>query len=144
MKKALFVLLFAACQSSTPSAEQAPSDPPAAPGADGPESIKIEPLAVSTAAGDIDKGKALFASKGCNACHKADETKLVGPGLKGVTARRSTKWIQRMILSPEVMVREDPVAKQLLGTYFAPMANQGVDPKNELPPLLAYLKSIEK
>ncbi len=113
-------------------------------GPDGPASIKIEPLSVSTAPADIEKGKGIFAAKGCVACHKVDDTKLVGPGLKGVTARRTVPWLQRMILSPEVMVKEDPVAKQLLGIHFTPMPAQGVDAKTELPILIAYLKSLEK
>lgn len=111
--------------------------------ADGPPSIAIEPITISTAAADIDKGKALFASKACVACHKPDDTRLVGPGLKGVTARRSTAWLQRMILAPDVMLREDATAKALLKTYGAPMPAPALDPKTELPALLAYLKSLE-
>jgi hypothetical protein len=42
------------------------------------------------------------------------------------------------------MVKEDPVAKQLLGTYFTPMPAQAVDAKTELPAMMAYLKSLEK
>lgn len=144
-RRLVLVSLFLFACNETPSAPAAQAEAaPAAVGPDGPASIKIEPLTVSTAAADVEKGKAVFTAKGCVACHKTDATKLVGPGLKGVTERRTVAWIQRMILSPDVMVKEDPVAKQLLGTHFTPMPAQGVDPKSELPSLVAYLKSLEK
>ena len=34
------------------------------------------------------KGKALYASKTCNACHSLDGSKLVGPSFKGFTAAK--------------------------------------------------------
>ena len=77
------------------------------------------------------------------ACHKLGGGKLVGPDLKGVTARRDETWLKKMILRPDVMVKEDPVAKKLLGELFVPMPNQGVNPQTELPFILAYLKSGE-
>ncbi len=139
------ILIFAVgCQPEAPAKKVTLQAEKPAASADGPDSIKIEPLTVSTAEPDIEKGKQVFTAKGCPACHKIDDAKLVGPGLKGVTARRTVPWIQRMILSPEVMVKEDPVAKQLLATHFTPMPAQGVDPKAELPALVAYLKSLEK
>lgn len=106
--------------------------------------IEVPEFVISTAAEDIKKGEALFASKGCVACHKVGGGKLVGPDLKGVTARRDEKWIKSMILRPEIMVKEDDVAKKLLGEHFVPMPNQNVDPKAELPFVLSYLKSAEK
>lgn len=114
----------------------------AAAGPDGPASIEIPgDLDAIVGAGDAAKGEALFASKGCSACHKVDATRLVGPGLQGVGERRSTAWLARMILKPEVMVKDDPEAKKLFATYMTPMANQNVDPKAELPHLIAFLKS---
>jgi len=107
-------------------------------GPDGPESIA---LPATLDGGDAAKGEALFTSKGCPACHKLDATRLVGPGLQGVTQRRSLPWMARMILKPEVMVKDDPEAKKLFATYMTPMANQNVDPVAELPHLLAFLKT---
>ena len=106
--------------------------------------IEVPTFTVSTEAADIKKGEEFFASKGCIACHKLGGGKLVGPDLKGVTARRDETWIKKMILRPDVMVKEDAVAKKLLGEMFVPMPNQNVDPKLELPFILAYLKSAEK
>jgi len=125
-------------------------DKPAAPAAPAAEAgpaktvIEVPEFTISTAPDDIKKGEGLFAAKGCVACHKIGGGKLVGPDLKGVTARREEKWIKQMILRPDIMVKEDETAKKLLGELFVPMPNQNVDPKNELPFILAYLKSAEK
>lgn len=112
--------------------------------ADGPESITVPDITVSTKPEDIAKGEQVFAAKGCTACHKVGGGKLVGPDLQGVTARRSIKWIEKQILKPEVMAQEDETAKALLKQYMTPMANQNVSPDAELPYILAYLKAHEK
>lgn len=111
---------------------------------EGPASITVPDITVSTKPEDIAKGEEVFKAKGCNACHKVGGGKLVGPDLKGVTARRSIKWISKQILKPEVMVQEDETAKALLKQYMTPMANQNVSPDAELPFILAYLKANEK
>lgn len=72
----------------------------------------------------VEKGKEIYKTN-CTACHKIGK-RLVGPALKGVTERRSPEWIMNMILNPEGMVAEDPVAKALLAEYLAPMANQSL------------------
>jgi hypothetical protein len=77
-------------------------------------------------------------------CHKIGGGKLVGPDLKGVTARRDADWVSRMILRPDLMVKEDEAAKKLLVEHLVPMPNQNVDPQKELPLLLAFLKANEK
>lgn len=120
-----------------PTGEQVTSLP------DGPTDIDVPDCPYSTAAADIDKGKGLFTAKGCNACHRIGGGKLVGPDLKGVTARRQEKWIEKMVLHPEVMLREDGTARGLFATLMTPMANQSVDPHGELPYLLDYLKANE-
>jgi len=77
--------------------------------------------------GDIDDalaatGKEIYKAN-CTACHKFGK-KYIGPALKGVTTRRSPEWIMNMMLNPEGMVEEDPIAKALLEEYNAPMSNQ--------------------
>lgn len=104
--------------------------------------IKVPDVQYSSAPADIDKGKQLFAAKGCNACHKLGEGKLVGPDLKGVTARRDKQWIAKMIMRPDLMVKEDPVAKELFKVHLTPMPNQGVT-EAELPAIMSYLKANE-
>ena len=105
--------------------------------------IPVPSFAISKSPADINKGQELFSEKGCVACHRVGGGKLVGPDLKGVTARRDETWIKRMILRPDVMLKEDELAKKLLAEHMTPMPNQGVDPSKELPQLLAFLKSVE-
>lgn len=120
----------------------APAVPaPAAPAA-APRALRV--ASISLAPSDVAKGQELFNTKGCTACHKVGGGKLVGPDLKGVTARREQLFIEGMILEPERMLRESDTAKELLKTHLVPMPNQGVDPDKELPFLLAFLKSVEK
>ena len=94
---------------------------------------------VSTDPALVEKGEALFNEKGCGACHAMD-SKRVGPALGDVTERRSADWIARMILHPDLMVKSDPVARQLLDEYKTPMPNQQVKPE-EAKAIIAYLGS---
>ncbi|MBI2391339.1 MAG: cytochrome c [Deltaproteobacteria bacterium] len=118
------------------------STDPGAGASDPVAALKVPEITYSTAQADLDKGKELFQAKGCNGCHKIGGGKLVGPDLKGVTARRDKQWIAKMILRPDVMVKEDPTAKDLFKTYLTAMPNQGV-PEGDLPALMSYLKANE-
>lgn len=144
----MLLTLLLACGGGAPPAPATPTPPPvAAPapvvvGPDGPDAIVITPIsAIPTDPAVIAEGEVLFGTKGCGACHKFGE-KLVGPDLKGITARRSTPWIQRMVSEPELMTKQDPVAKDLFRTFMVQMTKQGVT-QEEMPKLLAYLKSKE-
>ena len=93
--------------------------------------------------GEIDEamvaeGQVVFKAK-CSACHKISK-RFVGPGLAGITERRSPEWIMNMILNPEVMVAENPIAKKLLAEYLAPMANQNLTEK-EARQILEYFRT---
>lgn len=123
-----------------PTASAAPVETAQAGG--GLAALQVPAVTYSTAQADLDKGKELFAQKGCSACHKIGGGKLVGPDLKGVTARRDVQWIAKMIKRPDLMVKEDPTAKDLFKTYLTAMPNQGVSDE-DLPKLMSYLKSNE-
>ncbi len=84
------------------------------------------------------QGKQLFKAK-CSACHKISK-RFVGPGLKGITKRRSPEWIMNMILNPEEMVQKDPIAMELLAEYNAPMANQSLT-EDEARAILEYFRT---
>ena len=140
---AIAVAMVAACSKPPPTES---NDPPPATGG-GPQqsalaSLKVPDVTYSSAQPDIDKGKEVFTAKGCNGCHKIGGGKLVGPDLKGVTGRRDKEWIAKMILRPDIMIKEDATAKDLFKTYMTPMPNQGV-PEADLPALMSYLKSNE-
>ncbi len=89
----------------------------------------------------VKQGEKLFNEK-CTACHKIDE-RYVGPPLKGVTKKRSPEWIMNMILEPQKMTQEDPVAKELLAEYLAQMTNQNVN-EQDARAILEYLRTIDQ
>ncbi len=95
--------------------------------------------------GEIDEamaaeGKEVFKAK-CSACHKMSK-RFVGPGLAGVTERRTPEWIMNMILNPEEMVEKNQAAKQLLAEYLSPMANQSLTEK-EARLILEYFRTVK-
>jgi mono/diheme cytochrome c family protein len=75
-----------------------------------------------------EQGKELFSAKGCSACH-AFGKRVTGPDLAGVSKRRTAEWMENQILHPEVMTKEDPIARELLGTYALQMPNQRLTPE---------------
>ena len=88
----------------------------------------------------VDLGKELFTAK-CAACHKVD-VRFIGPALAGITERRTPEWIMNMIINPEKMVVEDPIAKQLLAEYLSPMANQDIT-EEEARLMLEYFRTLK-
>ncbi len=88
----------------------------------------------------VTNGAEIFKLK-CTACHKADK-KFIGPAPTGITKRRTPEWIMNMILDPEGMVKNDPLAKQLLMEFNgSPMANQGLT-EEEARALLEYFRTL--
>ncbi len=77
----------------------------------------------------------------CTACHMVDK-RMIGPALKGVTERRSPEWIMNMMLNPDKMLKEDPIAKALLEEYSnARMLNQNLS-EQDARTLLEYLRTL--
>ena len=77
----------------------------------------------------------------CTACHMAEQ-RMIGPALKGVYDRRSPEWVMNMILNPDGMLREDPIAKALLKEYNnAIMLNQNLS-QEEARDLAEYLRTL--
>lgn len=85
------------------------------------------------------EGRELFEAKGCTACHKLGQGRLVGPDLLGVTDRRRKDWIVAMIANPDSMLRVDATARRLLSEYYTPMQNMGVS-RNQAEALYHYLR----
>lgn len=85
-----------------------------------------------------EKGKIIFEAK-CVACHRTTDQKIVGPGLKGVTTKRSPAWILNMITNPEEMTKKDPAAKDLLAEHLTQMTFQDVSDE-EAKQILEYLR----
>jgi cytochrome c len=88
-----------------------------------------------------DEGQKIYMEK-CSACHKAEE-KFIGPAPKGIMERRSPEWIMNMILNPEEMIKNDPIAKQLLVDFnLAPMANQHLT-QEQARKILEYFRTLK-
>ena|SRR5690554_2401221 len=106
----------------------------------------IGPIKSVTIGSDIDnvmaaKGKDVF-NKMCAACHKMDK-KFIGPKIEGVTERRAPEWIMNMIMNPEEMIKNDPIAKQLLiESNMAVMANQNINEEDSRA-LLEYFRQYD-
>lgn len=77
----------------------------------------------------------------CVACHMIDQ-RMIGPALKGVYERRSPEWVMNMILNPDGMLKEDPIAKALLKEYNnAIMLNQNLT-EEEARDVAEYLRTL--
>jgi len=86
-----------------------------------------------------EAGKVVFEAK-CTACHKV-EKKFIGPSPKGIMKKRTPEWVMNMILNPEGMVAEDPIARQLLIKFSAPMANQSLT-EEEARSVVEYFRTL--
>lgn len=73
----------------------------------------------------ISRGKAIYEMK-CQACHRLDDQRVVGPGWKDITTKRKPEWIMNMITNVDVMLDEDPEARKLLELCLMRMPNQNV------------------
>ena len=63
------------------------------------------------------RGKSLFASRGCTACHtigKTGKNTAAGPDLAGVTQRRSHDWLKRWLKDPTAMIGSDSIADAMV------------------------------
>lgn len=77
----------------------------------------------------------------CTACHMVDK-RMIGPALEGVLERRSPEWVMNMILNPDKMIKEDPIAQALLKEYNnALMINQNLS-EGDARSILEYLRTL--
>jgi cytochrome c2 len=76
--------------------------------------------------GMIAKGQSVYGAK-CIACHKLTDEKLVGPGWKGVTDRRTPEWIMNFTTNTQVMLDKDLVAQAEMVTCLIRMPNQDLN-----------------
>ncbi len=74
-----------------------------------------------------EAGERWYRVRGCLACHRLDHEVVVGPSLAGITWRREYDWYRAMVMRPDSMLRNDPVARELFEIYRIPMPDQGVD-----------------
>ncbi|HBH07097.1 MAG TPA: cytochrome C [Flavobacteriales bacterium] len=114
--------------------------------ADPMDNIGVGPATEVVFAEEVDmelakKGEEVYTAKGCTACHKPDE-KLLGPPPTGIYERRNPVWVMNMILNPENMTKEDPIAKKLLQEYNGvQMTNQNLT-QEEARAVLEYFRTL--
>jgi mono/diheme cytochrome c family protein len=73
----------------------------------------------------IAQGKSVYEVK-CLSCHKLSEERLVGPGWKGVTERRTPEWIMNFVTNVDVMIEKDTAAQRMLEECLVRMPNQNL------------------
>ncbi|WP_090388592.1 c-type cytochrome [Niabella drilacis] len=118
------------------SATKAPADydPKRGEGKFDETNIKIGPLDAAMA----DKGKSIAATK-CFSCHKTTDEKLVGPGWKGVTTRKTPHWIMNFITNPDPMIDKDPEVQAQLELCLVRMPNQNLS-EDEARSILEFMR----
>jgi mono/diheme cytochrome c family protein len=96
----------------------------------------------TTSADLVKRGEEIYNQK-CTACHQI-ENRLVGPALKGLFERRKEDWVLAMIINPDSMVKNDPIAKKLYEEYKVPMIIPGGITQEEAKAVVEYLKTATK
>ena len=132
MKKLIVAMLcfspLAGCAPDRPTSGEQPTENAVAEIADptkGLGQVKNVTLNTPLEQERIGRGKAIYEMK-CQACHRLDATRVVGPGWMDVTKRRSPEWIMNMITNVDMMLDEDPEAQKLLELCLMRMPNQNV------------------
>ena len=73
----------------------------------------------------IETGQKVYDLK-CASCHKMTDEKLVGPGWKGVTDRRTPEWIMNFVTNTEEMLQKDTASQNMLEVCLVKMPNQNL------------------
>ncbi|MDX1478389.1 MAG: c-type cytochrome [Saprospiraceae bacterium] len=73
----------------------------------------------------VKRGEGIYQMK-CAACHKLTDQRVVGPGWAGITSKRQPEWIMNMTTNVDVMLEQDPVARELLKECLVRMPNQNL------------------
>tara|TARA_B100000315_G_C14592889_1_gene596921 strand:+ start:6087 stop:6467 length:381 start_codon:yes stop_codon:yes gene_type:complete len=97
------------------------------------------------AEGNPRNGRQIFKKK-CKACHRLTGSKFVGPGLAGVTKRRSEEWLHKWIQDPKAMKKKgDPIALEIDKKFKKNMRKYKLmQIKNNRDDIIAYLKEMDK
>lgn len=93
-----------------------------------------------------DQGKALFASKGCTACHTVDGGTSVGPTLRGAFGRKTEFADGSSVTVDENYIKEsleNPQAKVVKGFQPVMPTFKGVLQETEINALIAYIKGLK-
>lgn len=73
----------------------------------------------------VEAGTKVYEVK-CASCHKLTDEKLVGPGWKGVTDRRTPEWVMNFVTNTDEMIQKDTAAQKMLEVCLVRMPNQSL------------------
>lgn len=82
------------------------------------------------------------ANSKCVSCHKLTSEKLIGPGWKGITERRTSEWIMNFITNTDVMLDKDPELKKQMAECKVRMPNLNIS-EDEARNILEYMRKID-
>lgn len=89
----------------------------------------------------ISAGKALFENN-CTQCHGVSDDVVVGPGLKGVHARRPLPWLIKWIKNSTLLINSGDAYANEIYNKFGKTQMQSFDFKDvEIISIVAYIKS---
>jgi mono/diheme cytochrome c family protein len=89
-----------------------------------------------------DLGASVFEGR-CAACHAIRGEPKLGPNMEGVTLRRDVAWIQAMVMNPDSMTREDPIARSLRTGYGVQMLVAGGMDTARSRAVLEFLRRVD-
>ena len=96
-------------------------------------------ISISVSVSAQETGESLFKSN-CTACHSIGKTKLVGPGLEGVTEKYETEWLKKWIVNSQAFIASGDERAIAIYEEYNKVAMQSFDfTDQELDSLLAYL-----
>jgi cytochrome c2 len=97
---------------------------------------------VGAMAGDAAKGEDIFNKK-CKSCHTLTDAKKAGPGLAGVTDRRTDEWLDHWLADTKNIIAagKDPVVVALMqgSKVKMPTVKEMTDDTNRAD-MIAFLK----
>ncbi len=117
-----------------PKADPATYDPTRGEGKFDSTNVKIAGLDAAMAT----KGEAVSSTK-CFSCHKPTDERLVGPGWKDVTKRRTAHWLMNFITNPDPMIDKDPEVQKQLELCLVRMPNQNLG-ETEAREIVEYMR----
>jgi len=155
MKNLMIVLLALAISSCGGSTEQTAEDDNnnrGLQGSDESSSPSYDPNRGEGKFTDVEVGSGLDATMAlagekvtnlkCASCHKMTEERLVGPGWKGVTERRTLPWLMNFITNPDPMIDKDPELQAQLEICLVRMPNQNLADQ-EAREIVEYMRKID-
>jgi len=107
-----------------------------------PEPQGAQPVAALTAA--AEQGKTIFNAN-CVVCHSLGDEKLIGPGLKDVTKRRTEAWLIPWIRNSQKVIESgDKYAVDLYNAYNKIQMPPYAFSDEEIKSILAYIEAEGK